>query len=64
MMPYSGEPIVADLIVAIEDQMNISAESQRLLFKGQSIKKYRERQLRSFGICNSTKIRCVGRKEK
>jgi hypothetical protein len=62
MVPFAGEPIVADLIVAIEQQLSIPAETQRLIFKGQDIHNYRESSLRSFGICNSNKIRCVGRK--
>ncbi len=62
MVPFNQEPIVADLIVAIEQQLSIPAETQRLIFKGQNIHEHRETSLRCFGICNSNKIRCVGRK--
>lgn len=62
MIPYIGEPLVADLMVAIEQQLSIPAETQRLVFKGQSLHDYRDQPLRVFGVCNSNKIRCVGRK--
>ena len=63
-MSYRREPIVADLMVAIEDQFSIPAERQYLVYKGQSIYKHRQSPLKSFGIFNSTKIRCAGLKEK
>ena len=62
MVPYNGEPIVADLMVAIEQQLSIPVETQRLMFRGQNLHDFREWPLRNFGICNSNKIRCVGRK--
>jgi hypothetical protein len=62
MVPYTGEPLVADLMVAIEQQLSILAETQRLMFKGQNLHEFREYPLSSFGIYNSNKIRCVGRK--
>lgn len=62
MVPYVGEPLVADLIVAVEQQLSVPAEHQQLFYKGQALQNFRERPLREFGVCNSNKIRCVGRK--
>ena len=62
MIPYNGEPLVADLMIAIEQQLSILAETQRLIFKGQNLHEFRDQSLSSFGIYNSNKIRCVGRK--
>ena len=62
MVPFKGEPLVADLMVAIEQQLSIPAETQRLIFKGQNIHEFRDQPLKNFGVTASVKIRCVGRK--
>jgi hypothetical protein len=62
MVPYVGEPLIADLMIAIEQQLSIPAETQRLFFKGQNLHEFRAESLSNFGINNSNKIRCVGRK--
>jgi hypothetical protein len=62
MVVYRGEPIVADLMVAIEQQLSVPAETQRLMFKGQSLHEFREEPLRNFGVCNESKITCAGRR--
>ncbi|CAF0958705.1 unnamed protein product [Brachionus calyciflorus] len=62
MIPFVGDPLVADLMVAIEQQLSVPADTQRLVFKGQNIHEFHDQPLRMFGICNSNKIRLVGRK--
>lgn len=59
---YQGEPIVADLMVAIEQNLSVPAETQRIMFKGQSLHEFRDAPLRNFGICNESKLTLVGRK--
>ena len=63
MVPFEGrEPMVADLMVAIEQQLSIPAEFQQLFFKGQRLQQFQDQPLKQFGVCNSNKIRCVGRR--
>ena len=62
MIPFIGDPSVADLMEAIEQQLSIPTDTQRLMFKGQSLHENRTASLGQFGICSSNKIRCVGRK--
>lgn len=62
MIPFNGDPLVSDLMAAIEQQLSIPADTQRLMFKGQNLHENRSASLKEFGICNSNKIRCVGRK--
>jgi hypothetical protein len=62
MIPFSGDPTVADLMFAIQQQLSIPIDTQRLMFKGQNLHETRDALLKDFGICNSNKIRCVGRK--
>ena len=62
IIPYEGEPIVADLMVAIEQNLSVPADAQRLVFRGQELHNAREQSLRCFGIYNSSLVRLVGRK--
>lgn len=63
MVPFEGrEPLVADLMVSIEQQLSVPAEYQQLFFKGQRLQEFKEHTLSEFGVTNSNKIRCVGRK--
>jgi hypothetical protein len=62
MVPYSVEPLVADLMVAIENILSVPVGTQRLVFKGQSLHEFPREPLRNFGVTNSNKIKCIGRK--
>jgi|LakMenEpi03Aug12_release.lakeMendotaPanAssembly.Ray.scaffolds.fasta_scaffold1788811_1 hypothetical protein len=62
VIPYCGTPLVADVMVAIERNLSVPAETQRLMFKGQQLHEYRDQPLSVFGIYNTNLIRLVGRK--
>ena len=49
MVVYNSEPIVADVMVAIEQQLSVPAETQRLMYKGQNLHQLPQSPLRNFG---------------
>ncbi|CAF3293608.1 unnamed protein product [Rotaria socialis] len=59
----SSDPTVQELQQHIEKQLNIPAEVQRIMFKGQNLHEKPEGKLRRYGITNASLIRVVGRKQ-
>ena len=61
-MPYDAEPLVSDLMQAITQQLGVVIDTQRLIFRGQKLHETPSEPLKNYGVCNSNKIRCIGRR--
>lgn len=62
VIPYHGTALVADLMLAVEKNLSVPGDCQRLIFRGQNLHERRDQPLSVFGIYNSSVIRLVGRK--
>ncbi len=57
-----GTALVADLMLAVEKNLSVPADYQRLIFRGQNLHEHRDQPLSVFGVYNSNLVRLVGRK--
>lgn len=59
----SNDPSVEELQKYLEQQLNIPANEQRIVYKGQNLHEKPTNKLRRYGITNTSLIRVVGRKQ-
>ena len=62
VIPFMGTPLVADLMVAVENNLSVPCDMQRLSFRGQQLHEQPKQPLSVFGVFNSNLVRLVGRK--
>ncbi|XP_006892007.1 PREDICTED: BAG family molecular chaperone regulator 1-like [Elephantulus edwardii] len=59
----TGEPVVQDLVQLVEEAIGVPVSSQKLIFKGKSLKDM-EQPLSALGIQNGCRVMLIGKKER